>query len=392
MNDELRLGVVGFGGFGLFAVQHFMQVPGIRLVGMSGTHRPAAYAAAERFGVPEIEDVGEMVRRDDIDLVYIATPPFLHYEQAMPALEAGKHVICEKPLAIEPVQAEEMVRLARRRDVLLVANLMQRYNPLYDTVGKLIGSGALGEVLHGYFENYATDEGLDEGHWFWDRAKSGGIFIEHGVHFFDMVAGWLGPGRVEAAQRSLRPGSGIEEQVQCSVRYGDGVLFNFYHGFHQPGRMDRQQLRLVFERGDVTLHEWVPTRLHLHAVVSERNTRTLCELLPGARLNVSAVYSGSQRQCRGRHKSLDVYQMIELRYGAEDHKMHRYGELLEAMLRDQTTWIRDRGHTRRITEQNGVDSLAAAAEADRLALENERAAPSASQTHRPLGIGGMERA
>jgi predicted dehydrogenase len=74
-------------------------------------------------------------------------------------------------------------------------------------------------------------------HWFWDRAKSGGIVIEHGVPFFDPFAGWLGPGEVVAAQATYRsgtePGSGIEDQVQATVRYAGDVLVNFYHGFHQ---------------------------------------------------------------------------------------------------------------------------------------------------------------
>ena len=170
-------------------------------------------------------------------------------------------MICEKPLAMTVEQADAMIAAARKHDRLLVANLMQRYNPVYDAVKRLIQSQALGELLHGYFENYASDENLPPEHWFWDRAKSGGIFIEHGVHFFDLFAGWLGPGTVVAAQRGIRPGSSppIEEQVQCTVRYGPTVLVNFYHGFHQTGRMDRQELRLVFERGDVTLYDWVPT-------------------------------------------------------------------------------------------------------------------------------------
>ena len=266
MDDGLiRLGVVGCGGFGLFALQHFTQVPGVKLVGMAGTHRPAALAAAARFGVENVDDVGELLRRDDVDVVYIATPPFLHHPQAMAALEAGKHVIVEKPLALTVGQADELVAVARRRDRLLVANLMQRYNPLFDAVRRLVEARVLGEVLHGSFENYASDENLPAEHWFWDRDKSGGIFVEHGVHFFDLFAGWLGPGRVEAAQVGVRPGTAIEEHVHATVRYGDAALVNFYHGFHQAGRMDRQELRLVFERGDVTLFDWVPTRARIHA-------------------------------------------------------------------------------------------------------------------------------
>ena len=190
-------------------------------------------------------------------------------------------------------QADTLIASARKNDRVLVANLMQRYNPLYDAVNRLIQSQTLGDLLHGYFENYASDENLPPEHWFWDRSRSGGIFIEHGVHFFDLFAGWLGAGTVVAAERSIRPGSSppIEEQVQCTVRYGPTALVNFYHGFHQTGRMDRQELRLVFERGDVTLYDWVPTRARIHAIADEAETRALCEIFPGARLDVSASYS-----------------------------------------------------------------------------------------------------
>ncbi len=113
----------------------------------------------------------------------------------------------------------------------------------------------------------------------------------------------VGSGRVLAAQRSVRPSTAIEEQVQCTVRYDNGVLINMYHGFHQPSRMDRQELRLVFERGDVTLYEWVPTRVRIHGIADEAATRTLCDLFPGARLDVSRLYQGQERRCRCRQKS-----------------------------------------------------------------------------------------
>jgi predicted dehydrogenase len=287
----------------------------------------------------------------------------------MAALEAGKHVICEKPLAMTLEQADAMIASARKNDRLVVANLMQRYNPVYDAVGRLIESKAMGDVLHGTFENYASDENLGPEHWFWDRSKSGGIFIEHGVHFFDLFAGWLGPGTVAAAQRGIRPGSSppIEEHVQCTVRYAPDILVNFYHGFHQTGRMDRQELRLVFERGDVTLYDWVPTRVRVHAIVDEAQSRTLCEIFPGARLDVSASYSPRDRTCHGRHKTIDAYQMIELSWGDGVNKSHRYGELLRGIMADQLAWVRDRSHRRKIAEANGRDSLALAVEADQLA-------------------------
>src|SRR6476620_8425933 len=151
---KLRLGVIGCGGFGLFALQQFVQVPGVRLAGMAGTARPAAEAAARRFGLEDVIDVERLVAMPSVDLIYISTPPFLHYEQAKLALNAGKHVICEKPLALTVAQADELIEIARSKDRLLVANLMQRYNPRFGMVGQLIEKRVLGELLHGYFENY----------------------------------------------------------------------------------------------------------------------------------------------------------------------------------------------------------------------------------------------
>jgi predicted dehydrogenase len=364
------IGVIGCGGFGLFALQQFVQVPSVRLAGMAGTARPAALAAAQRYGLEDVVDVDRLLNLDVVDLIYISTPPFLHYEQAKSALDAGKHVICEKPLALTVEQADELVALARRKDRLLVANLMQRYNPVFDIVAELIQRGPLGQFLHGYFENYASDENLPPEHWFWDRAKSGGIFVEHGVHFFDLVAGWLGPGEVVSAQVSTRA-DGCQDQVQCTVRYANGVHFNFYHGFHQPGRMDRQELRLIFERGDVLLQGWVPTSVRMFAVADEPQTRQLCELFAGARIDVLTTYGPRDRAFYSHGGKHDVYQQFELLWGEGRQKMPVYCDLLRRMMTDQMAWIRDHRHVRKVTEQNGRDSVMMACAADRLVRAND---------------------
>lgn len=359
----LGIGVIGAGGFGLFALQQFLQIPGVSLVAMAGTHREGALAMAHRFGVSDVVDVEVLLADPRVQLVYIATPPFLHYRQARAALEAGKHVICEKPLATSVDEADELVSIAHKRDLLCVANLMQRYNPLFESVQCLIDRRLLGECVHGFFENYATDEGLGPDHWFWDRSKSGGIFVEHGVHFFDLFEGWLGAGTVVAAQQGLRPVSGVEEQVQCIVRYVSGPLVNFHHSFTQPARLDRQHFRLLFERGEIDLFEWIPVRAVVRGIVNEAETRELMEILPGSRLDALATYGGDARHAVGRHKQIDVYQSIELRNGSDADKMKRYCELLRAMFRDQLAWVFDRTHQRVITERNGRDSLAMASTA-----------------------------
>ncbi|GBD36149.1 1,5-anhydro-D-fructose reductase [bacterium HR36] len=367
MVETIGLGVIGCGNFGLFALQHFTQVEGVALKAMAATHRPQAIACARRFGIGEPVEVDNLLARPDIQLVYIATPPYLHYPYAKQALLAGKHVVVEKPLALRLEDAQELLQLARQQGRLLITNLMQRYNPVFDKVSQLLTEKPLGELLHASFENYAADEGLPPEHWFWDREKSGGIFVEHGVHFFDLFAGWLGRGQVVAAARSLRPGSGVEEQVECIVRYQGHVLVHFYHGFHQLGRMDRQELRLVFELGDVMLQEWIPTRVEVRAALDEEQTRILCGIFPRAVLDVIAVYAAKDRQACSRFRPRDIYQSIALHWGWEAHKMQRYGQLLRDLLADQLAYLRDPRHVRRITEQNGYDSLQMAIAADQLA-------------------------
>jgi predicted dehydrogenase len=286
----------------------------------------------------------------------------------MAALKAWKNVICEKPISIIPEHAIELVKFAKENDLLMVTNLMQRYNPVYDDVKKLIDSKILGEPLHGFFENYATDEGLKEDHWFWDRNKSGGIFIEHGVHFFDMFRGWFGEGWLTAAQRSLRNGNGVEDQVQCTVKYGEEIYVNFYHGFTQAGRMDRQEFRILFEKGDITLYEWIPTHLKIRAIGSEGDTRKILEIFPDSRLKIDSYYFGKGRVCRGRFKDIDTYQKFEIFAGESNRKMHIYGDILYELMKDQLQWLKDKTHQRKITEDNGRDSLLIAAEADTMAI------------------------
>ena len=131
--------------------------------------------------------------------------------------------------------------------------------------------------------------------------------------------------------------------------------------------MDRQEMRLLFERGDITLFNWIPTVVRINAIADEGGTRQLCDAFPGARLDVSENYSPKDRACKARHKELDIYQKLTLIYGEGVDKLHLYGELLRAMMADQLMWLKDRDHKRIITEENGRASLELAVEATRLA-------------------------
>jgi len=365
--EEIKFAVIGAGGFAQFAVAEFIKIPGVRLVAVFDQEESNALTLKKLQTDIAIYSSAEALCLDSsIDLVYIATPPYLHYPQSKLALLSGKHVICEKPAAIKIEHAIELRELGESKELLYVVNLMQRYNKLYKSVSELIQQQVLGEFLHGFFENYASDEKLTEDHWFWNEELSGGIFIEHGVHFFDMFSGWLGDGQVLSAIKLNRPGHPqVFDKYQATVQYGNGWV-NFYHGFDQPKIMDRQEMRLQFERGEITLYEWVPTRLKMTAICNDDELLKLRFLFKGAEIDLIEHHE-TQKVTRGRFKTITYAHKISLDTGDTLQKMTLYEELVTSMFTDQVAWIRDRSHIRAINQDNAVTSLRMAVDADNMA-------------------------
>ena len=160
-------------------------------------------------------------------------------------------------------EASELADLGRKMDRLVIANMMQRYNPLIAQIEAVIQRKLLGEPLFARLENMASDESLGPDHWFWDPAKSGGIFIEHATHFFDLHQWWFGAGEVVAAQGMSR-GSKIDRV--CSQAVHGQVLASGYHGFDQADRMDRAEHRVVCQRGEMRLFGWIPMRMEVEGL------------------------------------------------------------------------------------------------------------------------------
>lgn len=367
--DTIRFAVIGAGGFAQFAVAQFVKVPGCRLTGVYDENMGnARFLQNIQPDIRIFQSAEKLCKDEDVDLVYIATPPYLHYSQSKLALQHGKHVICEKPAATKLEHAIELRSLAASKQLLYVVNLMQRYNPLYAKVASLINQNLLGEFIHGFFENYASDEKLTEQHWFWDESKSGGVFIEHAVHFFDMFSGWLGDGKVVSSLKLNRPGHpNVWDKYQSTVQYGNGWV-NFYHGFDQPKVMDRQEMRLQFERGEITLYEWVPTRLKMTALCNQDEFDQLRTLFNGAEI-VFLERNNPPVTTRGRFKAIHYRYKIILDTGDAVKKDTLYQELVTSMFIDQTTWIRDPKHIRVINQDNAVNSLQMAVQSEEMAYK-----------------------
>lgn len=287
MTSTLGLGLVGYGGFGAFTAEVYAEMPEVRIVAVTDADAKRCEAAAARYQVRAYSDLAQLLGDPQVDLVAIATPPWLHASQAIAAAGAGKHIFLEKPLATTLEEADALVECVQAQGVKLSIDYVLRRVPLYVTLNKLVQSGLLGAITYVRLENTASNEALHAGHWFWDRALSGGIFIEHGVHFFDLCT-QLCQSRPSSVSGYARHIDGRQDRVMAAVSYSNNVLASFYHAFDRAAILERTELRVVLEQGSITISGWIPDRLELTGSLPVHEYAKLAELL-GVELEVRDV-------------------------------------------------------------------------------------------------------
>jgi len=371
-DKPLGLGLIGCGGFGLFCAEAFGAMSEVRLIAAARARKKPAREKCLSLGFRICDDYSEVIADDEIDIIHVATPPSHHYDPVMQGLRAGKHVLCEKPLTLRPEQGQEMVEAARQRERFLVTNYVMRYSPITEVVKRIIESGVLGRVLWGSVTNCGSDSGLREDHWFWDKGVSGGIFVEHAVHFFDLYEYWVGPGEVISAHAETREGTDREDRVLCTVRHDDTVLVSHYHAFDQIATMDRTAHRIVCELGDIHVEGWIPQKLTVDAAVNEQTTERLKGCCPDYHLEIVEEYQPHPRKILGRGKLHEVTRRAHLHYAPFEDKQALYADCVRSLLREQISWVRDPAHPRRVTEKNGLVSLRCGQTAAKLALDGQQ--------------------
>lgn len=388
----LSIGLIGPRGFGAFCTEAYHDHSAGRVIAFAGRDPAALAEAARRCGVPHTyTDWREMLRDPGIELVHIVTPPDKHAEMAIAALEAGKHVFVEKPLATSNADAQAILGAARKAGKIAGINFVMRYNPLYQAVETIARAGWLGRLTHVGFENYASDEGLNDDHWFWDPGASGGIFVEHGVHFFDIIGAIAAaPAREVLGRVWTRPDGtvpkhpGKEDRVQALVTYENGVEASFYHAFNRPGALEQQMAHFAFERGHVTLHGWIPTALELTAVVDEAGFAGLGSVLPVETLEDKDfgpnTLGEKGRAIRGSGQSYFVTHRVTARKFLGD-PTPVYRAAVQEALADLAAAIRNPAHHLRVTAEDGAESLRVA-----LAARDSAQTEGRQRTSSPAGF------
>ena len=215
---RLRVGLVGYGYAGkTFHAPLIAAVPALELAAVASSD--AAKVHADWPGMAVQASPAELLARDDLDLVVIATPNDTHHPIARDALRAGRHVIVDKPFTVHLADARELVALARERGRLLSVFHNRRFDGDFLTLKRLLAEGALGRVVD---VESRHDRWRPEvrPRWRESAGPGAGLWFDLGPHLVDQALQLFGPPRTIALERALvRDGALADDWFHASLRY-----------------------------------------------------------------------------------------------------------------------------------------------------------------------------
>jgi len=228
MTSELRVGLAGLGAASAQILPCFRDVPGVRLTAGADLRAEARAAFTAAYGLPAFESVEDMCKSPEVDLVWIATPNTMHCEHTIAAARAGKHIICEKPMALSIAECDRMIDEAKRAGV----QLLQGHSKIFDSpiraIRDVVASGRLGKVMQ--IDSWNFNDWLQRPRIASevDTSMGGGVVFRQGPHQVDIVRYICG-----APARSVRgiagrwdPNFNAEGNFTALIEFEGGAVGN----------------------------------------------------------------------------------------------------------------------------------------------------------------------
>lgn len=256
--DGLGVGLIGAGPFVQTVLLGALQEAGLdRFVAVASASGLSATTLAGRAGFARAVAGGEAVIDDpDVDMVVVASNHATHAEFVVRALEAAKHVFCEKPLALTLDDLDRVEAAWRAAGTVLFAGFNRRWSPAVETVRRhLAGTGPLTVT-------YRVNAGrLPDDHWYHDR-REGGRLVGEVCHFVDTCAAIVGGPAVElAAFGSGGRHQGLDEDVVVSLRYADGSLATIAYVVDGPARLGKERIEVLGRGRSASVDDFRAVRL-----------------------------------------------------------------------------------------------------------------------------------
>lgn len=247
----IRVGIIGAGFIAnVHAIAYENLQDQCKVVAVSDIREENARKLAARFGAQAYSNAEEMLRLSEIEMVDICLPTFLHAKYATKAAEAGKHILCEKPMALNSEDAQSMIEAAEKADVALMVAQVIRFWPEYVAIKNIIDSGELGEPLMIIGQRTATTPTYSWDNWLLDERRSGGAVMDLHIHDLDFAAYLLGePVQIYAVGITNKYGV---SHCSTSITFANGSHANLLGGWIMPeGYPFTTELSVVCEKGTV---------------------------------------------------------------------------------------------------------------------------------------------
>lgn len=358
------IGIIGYGGFGEFIRAAWDKMGDARVVAVCDSD-PSRAPIDTKF----YKEVGPMLADPDVDIVSIATPPNSHKSLSIMAMEAGKHVLIEKPLALSERDALTIRQVAERTGRVASVDFVLRFNPIVESVRDIVQGGALGKLRRVDLRNYAMRDQVPEGHWFWNPQVSGRIMLEHGVHFFDL-ARWVIDSRAsEVTSLGVELKPGMEDRVFAAVKYQDGTIGTYWHSFSRPRELETTTFHFALDLGEIDMYGWIPLELRLWGWTDKQGLEKLRQQphlveISEEKLDVSKAHSSDT------HYPVDY--SFRARLELSESKMDVYAENLRSIMDDLIQAIDNPGHKLRVTLDDAIEAVRTAEMATKFAHPDEQ--------------------
>lgn len=225
-SNKLRFGLIGCGRISSRHVQFLAENPAAHLVAVADVIESRARRVAQECAAESYVDYRRLLDRQDVDVITICTPSGLHCQMACEALQAGKHVLVEKPIALSLDDADRMIAVAQATGKKLGVVLQNRYNPPMQDLRRVVDRGQLGRLLLGNatVRWYRPQEYYEDG-WHGTWAMDGGALMNQSIHHIDALQWFMGkPISVFAYTATLAHRMEAEDVGVAVIRFAGGAL------------------------------------------------------------------------------------------------------------------------------------------------------------------------
>ena len=265
--DRVRIGIIGVGGMGSAHAKMMLEVGEVQLCAVADVDPDVAKQVGEQYGVPYFTDYRQCIDSGLLDAVIVATSHPVHPEVAEYAFSKGLHVLTEKPMAINPVEADRMIESARRAGKVFAVMFQMRTERPYRIARQAIQDGIVGELMRtemvaAYYRNQAY---YDSAEW---RAtwvgEGGGVLVNQAPHALDMFC-WLAglPSKVTASTRTRLHEIEVEDEAFAVLEYANGAHGYLYTTTNEAPGTTRFEIagdkgKVVVNNGQVLIRRVVP--------------------------------------------------------------------------------------------------------------------------------------